>query len=49
MGLDWRQTTWGEYQVALAGWNAAHDTEAPKGEADTSRLARALKAHMSLQ
>ncbi|GAA4827506.1 hypothetical protein GCM10023232_27280 [Sphingosinicella ginsenosidimutans] len=50
MGLDWREATWWEYQAALSGWNEAHHTDKPQdGEPDTARLARALRAHASLQ
>lgn len=50
MGTDWRSLTWWEYTALLHGWNEAHRPDNPKdGEADTSRLARALRAHLSLQ
>lgn len=48
MGVDWRTMGWTEYQMLLDGWNAAHDTEKPKGEADVGRLRRFMAAHSSV-
>lgn len=45
MGADWRSLTWQEYLIRLAGWNAAHDPDAPRGDQDFSRLKRAMDAH----
>lgn len=45
MGLDWRQIGWAEYQIALAGWNANQESDGKGGEADFSRLKRAMDAH----
>lgn len=46
MGLDWHRTGWPEYQLHLAGWNAAQGGDTGGGgPRDPERLKRFVDAH----
>lgn len=45
MGVDWRTLGWLDYQMMLAGWNEAHDTDKSPSAPDLERLKRFTAAH----